>query len=266
MGWGDRPLGGIRVLDLTKVLAGPTAARALAEHGADVLRISSPVYPEGPLMVRDTGHGKRSTVLDLRTAEGRGVLESLVREADVFVQGYRPGAMDRLGFGADRLAALRPGIVSVSISAFGTAGPWSGHRGFDSVVQAASGGAWEERDATGRPFSTPANPLDYTSGYLAAFAVEVALARRASEGGSYHVELSLAQTGRYLDDLGMLPAEEAHARPEELSDARLAELRMESDTGFGRLRYLAPIARLDGTPGRWDRPAVPTDTMDRPVW
>jgi len=265
VGRGDRPLGGVRVLDVTRVLAGPTAARALAEQGADVLRVSSPVYPEGTLMTRDTGHGKRSTVLDLRDDGARAALDALVAKADVFSQGYRPGALERLGYGHERLAALRPGIISVSISAFGPAGPWRARRGFDSVVQAASGAAWEERDDDGRPLSTPANPLDYTCGYLAAFAVEVALTRRSIEGGSYHIELSLGQTGRYLDDLGLVSREAARAQPGELPDYRLDELRMESDTGYGRLRHLAPIAQLSHTPGRWDRPSEPPG-QDRPIW
>ncbi len=262
---GSRPLDGVRVLDVTRVLAGPTAARTLAEQGADVLRISSPVDPEGTLLIRDTGHGKRSTVLDLRTPTDKATLDELVRGADVFSQGYRPGALARLGYSPERLAELRPGIISVSISAFGGVGPWGDYRGFDSVVQAASGVSWDERDERGVPHTVPGNPLDYTSGYLAAFLIELALMRREQEGGSYQISLSLAQTGKYLDDLGAFPVEIARAQPAELSAERLAELMIEGDTGYGRLAYLAPIAQLSGTPGRWDRPSVPVD-HDPPRW
>jgi crotonobetainyl-CoA:carnitine CoA-transferase CaiB-like acyl-CoA transferase len=264
-GVGDRPLGGIRVLDVTRVLAGPTAARALAEHGAEVLRISSPTHPDTAKMIRDTGHGKRSSVVDLKTADGAATLRRLVAGADVFSQGYRPGAMAALGFSPTDLARLRPGIVSLSISAFGSAGPWRDRRGFDSIVQSMSGIAAEQAGPDGMPHTMPANPLDYSAGYLAAFLVGVALQRRAREGGSYHIELSLAQTGHYLDTLGRTDAATAQCRPADLSEARLAELTMERDTPYGRLSYLSPVARLPLTPARWELPSVPAD-HDSPQW
>ncbi|MCX6503529.1 MAG: CoA transferase, partial [Microbacterium sp.] len=239
-GAGHRPLGGVRVLDLTRVLAGPTAARTLAEHGAHVLRIASPLYPDVAPMVRDTGHGKRSTVLDLRTTEGAGALRRLIEGADVFSQGYRPGAIARLGFSPEELATIRPGIISLSISAFGVVGPWGDSRGFDSVVQAASGVAEEMGGIFG-------------------------LERRAREGGSYHIELSLAQTGRYLNDLPRVDAAAAAGRAPELPKARLDELLVERDTPYGMLKYLKPAARLSATPARWELPTVPVDN-DRPQW
>ena len=264
-GRGERPLGGVRVLDVTRVLAGPTCARTLAEHGADVLRISSPMFPDNGQMIQDTGHGKRSTVLDLRSSDGAAALRRLVAGADVFSQGYRPGAMDRLGFSPEELAELRPGIVSVSISAFGSAGPWADRRGFDSVVQSASGMSHEESSADGMPHSLPANPLDYVTGYLAAFLVGVALERRAVEGGSWHVELSLAQTGRYLVDLGRVDRDAAASRPAELPAERLDALMTTRETGYGTLRHLAPAARMSLTPPRWELPTVPAD-HDAPAW
>ncbi|MBO9577667.1 MAG: CoA transferase [Microbacteriaceae bacterium] len=264
-GTGGRPLGGLRVLDLTRVLAGPTNARTLAEHGADVLRIVTPVHPDGGAMPRDTGHGKRSAVLDLRTGEGAGAMRRLVAGADVFSQGFRPGALAKLGFSPEEVAEVRPGIVSVAISAFGSDGPWSGMRGFDSIVEAHDGTAHEEGIGTGRPKLVPASPLDYTSGYLAAFLVQVALERRAREGGSYHIELSLAQTAHFLDGLGRVDAAAAAAAPAEIPAERLAELMTERDTPYGRLRYLRPVAELSVTPGEWTRPSVPLD-HDRPEW
>ena len=265
LGPAERPLDGVRVLDVTRVLAGPTCARTLAEHGADVLRVGTSALPDDPQMMRDTGHGKRSCDLDLTSADGAAALRRLVAGADIFSQGYRPGALDALGFGPAELARLRPGIITVSISAYGPAGPWSARRGFDSVVQSASGLAHESAGADGAPRALPANPLDYTTGYLAAFAAQVALARRAREGGSYHVELSLAQTGRYLSLLSRADPALAAARPADLPGERLDELMMTRETPFGLLRYFSPAARMLGTPPRWDLPTAPLDS-GRPEW
>ena len=263
-GEGDRPLGGVRVLDVTHVLAGPTCARTLAEHGADVLRIGMSSSGDGNPMQRDTGHGKRSAVLDLRSADGASALRTLVGGADVFSQGYRPGALTALGFAPEAAAALRPGIIYVSLSAFGTRGPWQDRRGYDSVVQSVSGFC-DEVAVGGEPRFLPVSALDYVTGYLAAFGVGVALARRAADGGSYHVQLSLAQTGRYLAGLPRTSAAERAGRSPELPAERLAGLLTETDTPFGRLRHLAPAARMPATPPRWDRPTVPMN-HDRPAW
>jgi crotonobetainyl-CoA:carnitine CoA-transferase CaiB-like acyl-CoA transferase len=265
VGTQDRPLGGLRVLDLTRVLAGPTTSRTLAEHGADVLRICSPLHPDGGSMPPDTGHGKRSTILDLRKSAATGILRKLVAGADVFSQGYRPGALGKLGFAPEDLAAIRPGIVSVAISTFGSAGPWKDKRGYDSIVEAGSGIAYEAGGGDGHPGLIPASPLDYTSGYLAAFLVEVALGLRARDGGSYHIELSLSQTGQYLNGLSRVDAAAAALRPAELEPAAIEGLMMGRDTPYGHLRYLKPAAQLSGTPPRWDRPTVPA-AFDEPEW
>src|SRR5207247_1997218 len=144
--------------------------------------------------------------------------------------------------------ALRPGIVYVTISAFGHEGPWRNRRGFDSVVQSVSGIA-DEATSDGRPRFLPANPLDYTTGYLAAFSVMTALARRTREGGSWHVRLSLAQTGRWL--AGLSRADGWQDRPAELPQERLDELMTVTDTPFGPLKHFKPVAQLSETPGRW---------------
>ena len=256
-----RPLTGVRVLDLTRVLAGPTCARTLAEHGADVLRVGTVRWPDDLQMMRDTGHGKRSCALDLTVGDDAEQLRSLVRGADVFSQGYRPGALARLGFGLEEVAALRPGIIYVQLSAFSHRGPWAERRGFDSIVQAHSGIA-DEHALDGTPRFAPANPLDYMTGYLAAFGVMVALSRRAHEGGSYRVRLSLAQTGRWLAGLPRVACDGVAA---DLPRERLDALMMTSETPFGRLRHLAPVAQLSETPARWDRPSVPLD-HDTPEW
>jgi crotonobetainyl-CoA:carnitine CoA-transferase CaiB-like acyl-CoA transferase len=260
-----RPLSGVRVLDVTRVLAGPTCARTLAEHGADVLRVGTHALPDDPQMMRDTGHGKRSADLDLKSAQGADTLRRLAAGADVFSQGYRPGALASLGFGPADLARLRPGIITVSISAYGAAGPWSARRGFDSVVQSASGIAREVADEAGVPRALPANPLDYTTGYLAAFGALVALGRRAREGGSYHVELSLAQTGEYLHGLTRADPALVAGRSRDLPADRLEELMITRDTAFGKLRYFAPAARMLSTRPRWDLPTAPLDSH-QPEW
>ena len=266
---GPRPLSGLRVLDLTRVLAGPTSARALAEHGADVLRVSLPGLPDNDGMMKDTGHGKRSVELDLKSPSGAASLRSLIAGADVFIQGYRPGALAALGFGVDEVASLNPSIVTVDVSAYGHLGPWRDRRGFDSVVQSVNGLAVANAGAvdavSGPPVFLPANPLDYTTGYLAALGALAALRRRAREGGSYQVRVSLARTGEWLWGLPRLDAVTAAARPRELSADRLDELMISRDTPFGRLRYLAPAAELTATPGGWDRP-TPFPDGDQPTW
>ena len=266
---GPRPLSGVRVLDVTRVLAGPTGARTLAEHGADVLRISHPTVLDNPAMSRDTGHGKRSARLDLASTEGARTLRGLLGSADVFVQGYRPGALAGLGFGVPELTRLRPGIVAVSVSAFGSTGPWQARRGFDSVVQSVNGLAAAHTEPGGRtgddppPAFLPANPLDYLTGYLAAFGALVALRRRATEGGSYLVSVSLARTGEWLWQQPRCSRDAAESAPRELPEARLQELMLTEETPYGRLKYLAPAARLERTPAHW---ALPTPGEGEPVW
>lgn len=261
---GGRPLAGVRVLDLTRVLAGPTCARTLAEHGAEVLRVGTDRLPNDETQTIETGHGKRSTVLDLTDTGGAATLRELIRGADVFSQGYRPGSLAARGFSPEEVAALRPGIVYVTLSAFGHEGPWRQRRGFDTLVQAVSGIA-QEFALDGKPRLYPVSALDYITGYLAAFGAMVALRRRASEGGSYLVRISLAQTGRWLTGLGRVAPERLAATPADLPPERIAALSTTSETPFGRLQHLAPIVQLSETPARWDRPAVPLD-HDEPVW
>jgi len=177
---GARPLAGIRVLDLTRVLAGPTCGRTLAAHGAEVMRIAGPHLPFSPVLVMDTGHGKRSAFVDLRSERGRAELRALAVEADVFVQSYRPGALAARGFGPRDIGA---GKVYVSLSAYGHEGPFAARRGFDSVVQNASGMA-AVQGSPEAPRNLPAQPLDYCAGYLAAWGAVRALLGRAEQGGS----------------------------------------------------------------------------------
>jgi len=259
-----RPLEGVRVLDLTRVLAGPTCARSLAEHGADVLKVSAAHLPDSGQVELDTGIGKLSARIDLREAEGVAKLQELAREADVFSQSYRPGALAGRGFSPEALARLRPGIVCVSLSAWGTSGPWRERRGFDSIVQAVSGIAYASGDGT-KPKLLPVSAIDYVSGYLMAFGATLALARRAREGGSWLVRVALARTGKWIVDRGELPERTWRGLPEELPEAELAPLLAEMDAPDGRIRHLRPVIQLSHTPPYWSRPPVPLGTH-APAW
>lgn len=261
---GDRPLAGVRALDLTRVLAGPTCGRTLAEHGADVMRISSPHLPFHEALVMDTGHGKLAAHIDLRDETGIENLRDLVRGADIFTQGYRPGTLAARGFGPEDLAALRPGIVYVSLCAYGREGPWRDRRGYDTLVQNATG-ICDEQGADERPQHMPVSLLDYASGYLMAFGAMAALGSRAREGGSYHVQVSLCQTAHWLKGLGRVdPAENAMALLDHKRDD-VADLLMQSETPFGTLEHLAPAVQLSETAPYWARPVVPLGSH-APVW
>src|SRR5581483_7512470 len=260
----ERPLSGIRVLDLTRVIAGPVCGRTLAAHGADVMRITAPHLPGLPMLDIDTGRGKLSAALDLRSPDDRERLAGLLREAHVFVQGYRPGGIAALGFSPEACAEIRPGIVAVTLSAYGRAGPWASRRGFDSLVQNVSGINHAEAEAAGvpPPKELPAQALDHASGYLMAFGAMTALARKEREGGSWHVRVSLAQTGHWLTGLGRLRNGFDAPDPKH---ADVADLLEEAPGPLGRLTFVRHAAQLAETPARWDRPPVALGTH-APVW
>src|SRR5262249_43815339 len=180
------------------------ATRFLAGHGADVVRVDAPGFDEIPAVAIDGGFGKRSTVLDLRSAGDRDAFERLVSSADVVVHGYRPGALSGLGYSTARLASLRPGLIIGRLSAYGPAGPWAHRRGFRRLGQMVSGIAEEGRRAAGteHPVPLPCQALDHASGYLLALGVLIGLRRRHREGQSWRIAVSLARTARWLDDLG----------------------------------------------------------------
>ena len=260
---GPRPLSGLHVLDLTRVIAGPVGGRTLAAHGATVMRIGAANLPTFEWLDRDTGRGKLSAHADLKSSEGRRALERLVTGADVFIQGYRPGAIAALGFAPADVARLKPGIVQVSLSAYGHLGPWAGRRGFDSLVQTASGFNQAEGAAGGeRPRELPCQALDHASGYLIALGAMLARARQARAGGSWLVRVSLAQTGRWIWQLGREAQGFAAADPgyDEVQD-----LMETSASPFGEIRAVKHAALLSETPARWDRPTVPPGTH-APAW
>jgi crotonobetainyl-CoA:carnitine CoA-transferase CaiB-like acyl-CoA transferase len=256
-----RPLAGVRVLDLTRVLAGPTCARSLAEHGADVLKVSAAHLADSGAVELDTGIGKLSARLDLRQEEDVRTLRELVRQGDVFSQSYRPGALAARGFAPRALAALRPGIVCVSLSAWGAAGPWSARRGFDSIVQSVSGMAQASAGADGKPRLLPVSAIDYVSGYLMAFGAMLALERRAREGGSWLVRVALARVGKWITDLG----EAGPGGADELPDETLDRLLVETEAPDGRITHLRPVLAMSLTPPRWERPPVPLG-FHPPAW
>jgi crotonobetainyl-CoA:carnitine CoA-transferase CaiB-like acyl-CoA transferase len=258
-GPGARPLDGVRVLDLTRVLAGPTCGRTLASHGADVLRIGSPKLPFIAPFVIDTSHGKRSAHLDLDDARDADRLRALARDADVFTQGYRSFALARRGFGPADLHALRPGIVYTSINCYGHEGPWTGRPGWEQLAQAVTGIAHEHGGADA-PRLLPAAATDYNTGYLAALGTMIALGRRAREGGSWHVRASLCRTGMWLERMRRSSEPGPGLTPEEVQP-----FLVRSETAYGPLRHLGPIVELSETPARWALPTPPLGTH-APVW
>lgn len=252
---GDRPLAGLRVLDLSRVIAGPVAGRTWAAHGADVMLMSSPHLPSIPWLVIDTGRGKLSGFADLKTEQGRDALRKLVSGADVFSQGYRPQSIAALGFSPKEAAQINPGIIYVSLSAYGHVGPWAGRRGFDSLVQTSTGFNHAEGQAAGieGPKELPMQILDHATGYLMAFGAMTARLRQAREGGSWHVRVSLAQTGRWLWNLGRLADGLGYA---DIKSEAVAPFLEDSPSSFGKLRAVRHSAVLPATPPRWSHPAV----------
>ncbi|MGB8398255.1 CoA transferase [Bradyrhizobium sp.] len=261
---GDRPLAGLRVLDLSRVIAGPVAGRALAAHGADVLLISGPDLPGIPWLTIDTGRGKLTSFVELRSEQGSGVLRELLAQADIFSQGYRPRALAKLGFAPEAAAKINPGIVYVTLSAYGHAGPWAERRGFDSLVQTATGFNHAEGQAAGidGPKELPAQMLDHATGYFMAFGAMMAKARQSREGGSWHVRVSLAQTGRWLWNLGRVAD---GFKTSDLPGETVTPFIEEVASGFGPLRSVGHAAILSKTPAFWARPAMPLGSHP-PQW
>lgn len=250
---GDRPLAGVRAFDLTRVLAGPTSGRVLAENGADVLHVAAPHLPYQTELLMDTGHGKRCAWIDLATPTGVETMKALLKEADIFTQGYRPGTLAGRGFSPEAVAALRPGIVCVSLCAYGHDGPWATRRGFDSIVQNVTGLA-ATQSSLDKPRNMPVQALDYIAGYLGALGAMVALARRVEQGGSWLVRVSLVQVAHWLASLGTVDATKGVA---ELPENELLPLLTESPGPFGRLRHLKPVVQLGTTPAYFAKPAEP---------
>jgi crotonobetainyl-CoA:carnitine CoA-transferase CaiB-like acyl-CoA transferase len=250
---------GVRVLDLTRVIAGPVSTRFLAALGADVLRLDPPQRPELPLHAFDGLLGKRSALLDADTRAGLIRLHELLDDADVLVHGYRPHSLDRFGLTPDSLAERHPGLVVVSLSAWGSSGPWGNRRGFDSIVQAACGIAMAESPGGGDPGAMPCQLLDHGTGYLSAAAVLDTLARQAAEGGTHFRELSLARTAHWL--LGQPRVPDVTAVSGGDADGALTRL----SGAQGTCTVVRPPGVFDGYGLGWPRP-VTRYGSDAPEW
>jgi crotonobetainyl-CoA:carnitine CoA-transferase CaiB-like acyl-CoA transferase len=262
---GERPLSGVRVLDLTHVLAGPVCSRTLAEQGADVLHVTVPEHLDSVHNAMDTGFGKRSCFLDLRRPEDLQRMHTLVREADVLVQSWRPGVLDQFGLAPEDLARLRPGIVVVSVSCYGSGGPWRTRGGYEPVGQAVCGLASDEGSAD-QPLMAPTFTLnDYLAAYLAAAGAAAALLQRARHGGSRHVQVSLARCSMWVQELGQIaPARLARLAPASVPAALETDL-MTTDGVFGRLTHARPITQFSETLAHWASGPVPPGA-DVPRW
>tara|TARA_A100001037_G_scaffold289673_1_gene301662 strand:- start:925 stop:2331 length:1407 start_codon:yes stop_codon:yes gene_type:complete len=245
-----RPLEGIKTIDLTKVIAGPLIGRTFAEHGSDVIWVNGPHLDLIESLVIDMSRGKRPVNIDLRSLAGRNTLTTLVKSANIFIQGYRPGALISKGFSPEKLASIKPGIIYVNLSAFGNDGPWKSRRGFDSIVQTVSGIGYEGGKAAGinGMKHLPCQALDHGSGYIGAFAAISALQKQMKEGGSWLVDVSLAQTGHYLTSLGQ--QNHINSYDKNLKNRNLYIERVESL--FGTVEYTKPAAVLSETPGKWN--------------
>jgi len=268
------PLAGLRVLDLTRIIAGPVAGRTLAAFGADVMRLGADALPTVATILPDSNMGKRFAHLDLGSAPGRDRMERLVSESDVVLIGARPGAMEALGFGPEQLHRLRPGLVVARLSAWGLHGPWAERRGFDSIVQTvsgiahagmlhagAAGAGLDDSDAGLVPEALPCQLLDHGSGHLLALGATAALARSHAEPGGWNVEVALARTGRWLQSLGGPDRGPAVGLPSD--DVALHSEHWQSD--FGELRVTRSPGRLAGHDPRWERVSEPGGSSEA-VW
>jgi crotonobetainyl-CoA:carnitine CoA-transferase CaiB-like acyl-CoA transferase len=249
------PLSGVRVLDLTRVIAGPVATRDLALAGADVLRVDSPHLREPTWQIQDTGQHKRATLLDLGASADRAAFDALLATADVLVTGYRPGALDLFGLSPGALALSNPGLVVASLSAWGDTGPWGHRRGFDSIVQASIGIAVREA-ASDAPGALPVQALDHGSGHLLAAGITAALQRQRAEGGSWHVSVALARTGLELlnADGKTVPPDDPPALPT-----------VSVIAGDAEMICAPPVLGFAGAPTAYEA-SVPGWGSDAPTW
>jgi crotonobetainyl-CoA:carnitine CoA-transferase CaiB-like acyl-CoA transferase len=270
----------VKVLTLTHVIAGTCAARTLAEYGADVLHVARDQSFEHEGLVTDVNVGMRSAWLDLRQQKDKDSLFALVKDADVFIEGFRGRSIERLGFGVEEIAKRRPGIVYMSIRAYGWEGPWWDRPGFDMEALTVTGYTMREGDgkpALGevygppdganapRPAFPPTLVLnDYIAGYLGAAGIIAALRRRAKEGGSYHVRVSLARAAMWFQSLGAFATNQADATN---PDHRMIPIEpYVGASPYGEIRRLPPQVKLAKTPGRWRAPLVSVRGGSKAAW
>ena len=252
---GNRPLSAVNVLDLTHVLAGPMSTRLLAEQGASVLHVAGPKQPVIPSFVMDTGWGKRNALLDLSQDKSLAQLHNLMKECDIFAQSYRPNALNKFGLSPDLLAQSNPGIICVNISCYGSVGPWRLRPGWEQLGQTVSG-LVTGHSSLDAPQLLPCCICDYVTGYMAAAGALAALVRRAKEGGSYLVDVSLARSGMWVQEFGKVSPHDLP--PKDLSEEVLNSHLQTRSTPYGPLKHLKPVSQFSETTAKWSLPSVPT--------
>jgi crotonobetainyl-CoA:carnitine CoA-transferase CaiB-like acyl-CoA transferase len=259
---GPRPLSGVKILSFTHAIAGPTVGRTLAEQGAQVLNATFPNHYEHDFIYAEANVGSRSANIDLRKEQERAQFEELLKETDILVNNHRHGKLEAHGLKPETLLEKRPGLIIVKISCFGSQGPFAQRGGFDMNASAATGLMWAE--GTGEPRLPPTGMInDFSTGYLASVGATAALKKRAEEGGSWLVEVSLCRTAMWIQSLGLVdPKLAGQGEQHTLQDPAALEVR----TPLGRLRRLAPPVEFSETPGRWEHPVlVPRGSSDA-VW
>ncbi|KAG5797468.1 hypothetical protein H9Q69_003489 [Fusarium xylarioides] len=262
-------LQGLRVVEMSRVIAAPLCGKTLAAHGAGVIWVTSPKLPDLPRVDREFGRGKKTVQLDIHNADDRKQLLNLLKECDVFVQGYRPGSLASYGLSQDELRKINPNIIVANMSAFGPEGPWSGRRGFDSLVQTCSGMNVSEAEHAGKGEAarpTPCQALDHSGGYMLAVGVMAAVYHRAINGGSWRVDASLAGMMKYLRSLGQYPgASGFEAKDFEKPEDAPEEYFEVQETGFGTMKSIRPSATIEGLDICWDIMPKPLGS-DKPEW
>ena len=261
-----QPLSGVNVLDLTRILAGPTCGISLVEHGANDLMVTSPKLPQVEAFVRDTSHGKRSCFLDYTIEEEKEKLKELVKDADIFIEGYRPQSMVKHGFGPEDVAKMRPGIIYVTINCYGSEGPYGNRAGWDQCAQAVTGMCVTQGEMAGdgNPVLTPVFVCDFLTGLLGSYGAMLALAKRAKEGGSYHIEVSLCQSAMLLQRQGL--RDDYQDAPGELTYEELEPYAVyDNNTVYGDLRTLGPITKMSETNPCWNG-TTPKLGSSEPKW
>lgn len=264
----NKCLRGIRVVEMSRVIAAPVAGKTLAAHGADVIWITSPTLPDLPGLDIDLSRGKRTVQLDIKEPDDKAKLQELLRTADVFVQSYRPGSLDAQGLSAEKLIEANPNLIVASLSAYGPEGPWSQCRGFDSLVQACSGINVADAERFGANEAArvlPCQAFDHGAGYLLATGIIAALYKRTTEGGAYEVKVSLAGVMKYLRSLGQYAGQTGFERkdPKDLNDhSKYMETRK---SGFGELCSVRHAAHIAGVEVGWETMPKPLGS-DAPVW
>ncbi|KAH7010284.1 hypothetical protein EDB80DRAFT_839526, partial [Ilyonectria destructans] len=268
-GGNSRCLSGLRVLEMSRVIAAPLCGKTLAAHGADVMWVTSPNLPDLPTMDRDFGRGKRTVQLDIHNTEDRERLIELIKTCDVFVQGFRPGSLSAYGLSPEELVKINPNIIIANMSAFGTSGPWSGRRGYDSLVQTCSGMNVSEAEHAGKGEAarqTPCQALDHAGGYMLATGILTALHRRATQGGSWKVDVSLAGAMKYLRSLGQYPGSTGFDCKDFEGPADVPRKYVEAKmTGFGLMEAIRHSATIKGCEVGWEIMPKPLGS-DSPEW